>query len=73
MSGTVLDITECEKDLGVVVSPNFKWNKQHRKLLGKASQKLGLLRRSCSFSKNLSHRKVLYIAIVRLLSNLEAS
>ena len=65
MSGTVLDITECEKDLGVVVSPNLKWNKQHRKLLGKASQKLGLLRRSCSFSKNLSHRKVLYIAIVR--------
>jgi hypothetical protein len=65
LAGIALDTTPCEKDLGVMVSPNMKWNAQHRKLLSKAGQKLGLLRRSCSFSKNLSHRKVLYLAIVR--------
>ena len=65
MSGTTLEITDCEKDLGVMVTSNLKWNRQHRVLLNKASQKLGLLRRSCSFSRNLDHRKVLYLAIVR--------
>ena len=65
MSGTALEVTDCEKDLGVLVKSNLKWNRQHRALLSKASQKLGLLRRSCSFSKNIDHRKVLYLAIVR--------
>lgn len=65
MSTTPLELSKCEKDLGVQVTPNLKWNKQHSSLLGKASQKLGLLRRSCSFSKNLAHRKILYLSIVR--------
>ncbi len=65
MYNTPLEESKCEKDLGVFVTPNLKWNKQHSSLLGKASQKLGLLRRSCSFSKNLAHRKVLYLSIVR--------
>ena len=65
MSGTPLQMSGCEKDLGVMVSSNLKWNKQHNVLLSKGSQKLGLLRRSCSFSKNILHRKKLYLAIVR--------
>ena len=35
--------------------------------LSKARQKLGLLKRTCSFSKNLRHRKTLYLSIVRSL------
>ena len=57
MSGTDLEITESEKDLGVLVTKNMKWNKQQNTIISKASQKLGLLRRSCSFSNNLAHRK----------------
>ena len=65
MSNTVLQLSNCEKDLGVIVTTDLKWNKHHSTLLSKASQKLGLLRRSCSFSKNLAHRRTLYLAIVR--------
>ena len=65
MSGTSLECTNCEKDLGVMVTVNLNFNKQHGTLINKASQKLGLLRRSCSFSKSIAHRKMLYLAIVR--------
>ena len=65
MGSVILELAVDEKDLGVIMVPNLKWNKQHSKLLSKASQKLGLLRRNCSFSNNNIHRKNLYLAIVR--------
>ena len=65
LSGTILEHTDNERDLGVIVLPNLKWYKHHRIILGKASQKLGQLRRNCSFSKSQSHRKTLYLAVVR--------
>ena len=65
MAGTVLEISDEERDLGVIVSSNFKWIKQHRVLLGKCNQKLGLLKRSCSFSKSIESRKILYLSIIR--------
>ena len=65
LSGTILEHTDNERDLGVIVLPNLKWYKHHRTILGKASQKLGQLRRNCSFSKSQSHRKTLYLAVVR--------
>ena len=65
MAGKSIELAVDEKDLGVIMAPNLKWNKQHMKLKNKASQKLGLLRRTCSFSNNILHRKNLYIAIVR--------
>ena len=65
MAGTVIECSDGERDLGVVVVPTLKWNKQHRALLSKASQKLGLLRRNCSFSKNIFHRRTLYLCMVR--------
>ena len=63
--GTELKYTDNEKDLGVQVVPTLKWNIQHKKLLNKASQRIGLLRRNCSFNRNTQQRKVLYLAIVR--------
>ena len=65
MLGSALQVTDSEKDLGVIVSSNMKFNKHHSAILCKGSQKLGLLRRTCSFSNSLSHRKTLYLAIVR--------
>ena len=65
LGNTPLDPTYEEKDLGVIILPNLKWNRQHTKLLNKASQKLGLLRRNCSFSNNTNHRRILYLAIIR--------
>ena len=65
MSDSPLDKSKAEKDLGIIVSDNFNWNKHQNLILGKAKQKLGLLRRSCSFSKVIQSRKVLYLAIVR--------
>ena len=65
LSGIELKYTCNEKDFGVLVIPHLNWNNQHRKLLNRASQRIGLLRRNCSFSKNIAHRKTLYLAISR--------
>ena len=40
------------------------WNKHHSLILGKSSQQLGLLRRSCSFSRSLTHRRTLYFKTI---------
>ena len=46
MSDTTLENSKAENDLGVV-SVNINWNKHHNVILGKSSQKFGLLRRAC--------------------------
>ena len=65
MNNHDLETVINERDLGVIVSSNLKWNKHQNSILTKARQKLGLLKRTCSFSKNLLHRKILYLSIVR--------
>ena len=65
MCGVSLEKSKMEKDLGIIVSGNLGWNKHQNFVVAKASQKLGLLRRSCSFSKAIQNRKILYLAIVR--------
>lgn len=65
LSNVPIEISNSERDLGVMITPSLKWNKHHATLLGKASQKLGLLRRSCSFTRGIAHRRTLYLAIVR--------
>ena len=65
MNGHVLETVVSERDLGVIVSSNLKWNKHQNSILNKARQKLGLLKRTCSFSKNSLYRKVLFLSIVR--------
>ena len=67
MNNINLESSANEKDLGVIVCDNLSWNKQHTMILCKARQKLGLLKRVCSFTRNPLYRKVLYLALVRSL------
>lgn len=61
----VIDYTDIEKDLGIYINSKLNWNEHCNKLLSKANQKLGLLKRSCSFINNKSKRRSLYLAMVR--------
>jgi len=61
--------SDHERDLGVIISPKLSYLKQHQALVSKASQKLGLLKRSCSITHSHISRKTLYLSLVR--SNFE--
>ena len=43
----MIDYTECEKDLGVLINMNFKWDDHQLKVLNKAHQMLGITKRTC--------------------------
>ena len=60
-----LEYVESETDLGVAVTTNLDWSDQCLKVYSRASQKLGLTRRTCHFVTNQQHRRVLYLALVR--------
>ena len=61
----VLEFCEFEKDLGVYITQKLSWTKNCQELVSKANQRLGLLKRSCSFTKNPKKRRTLYLAMVR--------
>ena len=65
LNGVCLDYVEFEKDLGVLVSSKLSWTKQCESLRSKASSRLGLLRRTCHFVKNVKQKRALYLALVR--------
>ena len=56
-----------EKDLGVDMTPKLNWEHQVTRLCSQASQKLGLLRRSCFFVNDANRARNLYITLVRSL------
>ena len=60
-----LDYTESEKDLGVIVETNFRFNSHLDKILSKAKQQFGLTRRTCSFVNDRRRRRALYLTLVR--------
>ena len=49
--GKIIEFCENVRDLGVTVSSNFKWDKQHDKIL-KSHQMLGFTKRTCHFIKD---------------------
>ena len=49
LGNNVLDYVTSEKDLGVIVSNKFISNEQHNQVINKASQMLGLTKRTCHF------------------------
>ena len=57
------------RDLGVIVSSNFRWDEQHDKILKKAHQMLGFTKRTCHFIIDVRKRRSLYLSLVR--SNFE--
>ena len=67
MAGCILETTENERDLGVIINSKLLYNKHHNQIVPKSSQRLGLLKRNCSFTKCIKSRKILYLTIVRSL------
>ena len=61
----ILDYETEEKDLGVIVDNNFSWTEQHNQIINKASQMLGLLKRTCHFVVSNHRKRTLYLAMVR--------
>ena len=66
---TINDATICqvnsEKDLGVHITSRLSWTDHCNYLYSKANRNLGLMKRTCSFIKNRSQRRSLYLAMVR--------
>ena len=69
INGNIIEFCENEKDLGVIVSLNFKWDEQHDKILKKTHQMLGFTKRTCHFIKDTRKRRSIYLFLVR--SNFE--
>ena len=69
INGNIIEFCENERDLGVIVSSNFKWNEQHDKILKKTHQMLGFTKRTCHFIKDTRKRRSIYLSLVR--SNFE--
>ena len=61
----ILDYVDNERDLGILVNETLSWDLQHNKLITKASQLLGLTKRTCHFVNNKNCRRSLYLALVR--------
>ena len=53
---TPLQYVQSEKDLGISITPNLCWTKHCNNLCSKAKRNLGLLRRTCSFVKNITYK-----------------
>ena len=65
MGDTILDYTDSEKDLGIVMNSTLNFNDHANLLYSKANQKLGMLKRNCYFVSDTNRRKVLYLTLVR--------
>ena len=65
LGNTPLDYTSTETDLGVVINQGFRFEEHITKILSKANQQFGLLKRTCSFVHDVRRRRNLYLALVR--------
>ena len=52
LNGTLLDYTDSEQDLGVIINSKFFTDDQCDKKYNIMNQKLGMLKRVCYFTKN---------------------
>ena len=69
INGNIIEFCENGRDLGVLVSSNFRWDDQHDEILKKAHQMLGFTKRTCHFILDARKRRSLYLSLVR--SNFE--
>ena len=67
LNGNILEYTNNEKDLGVIVNSCLNWDEHILTLILKASSTLGLLRRTLHFVKDVKQKRVFYLALVRSL------
>ena len=71
LGDTYLSYVDSEKDLGVHVDTKLSWYLQCHTLLNKSKSRLGLVRRTCHFTKDVKQKRVLYFSLVRLRSIFE--
>ena len=67
MNGIDLELSESEKDLGVLVNSKLSFKAHRTLILARASHKLGLVKRNCSITRSPIRRKVLYLTLIRSL------
>ena len=67
LNGHILDFSESEKDLGVVVKPDLSWDENLHALYQKASSRLGLMKRILHFLEDPKQKRAFYLALVRSL------
>ena len=60
-----MDNILAEKDLGITINNRLTWGDHHNNLISKASQMLGMTKRTCHFIYNSGRKRALYIALVR--------
>ena len=65
INGEILQHVSTQKDLGVTVSSDMKWNKHIYEQITKANRMLGMLKRSTGKLKNVDTRRCLYLTLVR--------
>ncbi|XP_063683915.1 uncharacterized protein LOC134818335 [Bolinopsis microptera] len=65
MNETAIEYTDIEKDLGVHINSKLDWSHHCDMIYSKASQRLGLLKRTCYFTKNTKKRRAFYLSQVR--------
>jgi hypothetical protein len=65
MYGNELSSCKAEKDLGLLVSSNLKWDPHILKIVAKANKMLGLLKRTCFEITNTQVRRTLYLTLVK--------
>ena len=65
LAENLLSYVDSERDLGVHINKSFNFNEYCEKILTKANQQLGILKRTCHFVTNKNRRRVLYLALVR--------
>ena len=62
---TILTSTDCERDLGVLTSPDLSWLRHIDHQCSKANKILGYVRRSTLDIKSTTVRRTLYLSLVR--------
>ena len=65
MDNNILDYVSSEKDLGITMNRTLNYTDHTNILYSKASQRLGLIKRSCYFITNIAKRRILYLTMVR--------
>ena len=67
LNGIDLYGVDSQRDLGVYVSQDLKWNHHIDFLLQQFTDRFNMLRRTVHFIKNIHQRRILYLSLVRSL------
>ena len=65
LGNTILDYTNCERDLGIFVNERFNWQDHQTYILKKASQLFRMTKRTCHFVYDRGKKRSLHLTLVR--------